>query len=107
VALTGRASVAKGLGVKVTCPAACTFTVTVRLDAATARRYRLGRQALTIGTARGRLQAAGSSTLKVTLTKRARRRLRRAKKPAAVLRLSVKDAAGAATTATRAIALAR
>ena len=64
-------SVGKGAGVTVTCPGSCTFTATLLISATTARKYHLGRKALTIGRATGTLLAAGSKTITVRLSAKA------------------------------------
>jgi Ca2+-binding RTX toxin-like protein len=100
-------SVRKGVGATVTCPAACSFTVSVALSAKTARKYKLGRKALTVGTVRGALLAAGSKKVTVKLSKKAKRRLKRAKKVAVTLKVKATDAAGKSTTKTKAVSLSR
>lgn len=102
-----RLSVARGVGATVTCPAACTFTVSVVLSKKTARKYGLGRKSLTVGTARGTLLSAGSKKVTVKLSRKAKRKLRRAKRVAATLKVKVKDAAGKTATKTKAITLRR
>jgi Ca2+-binding RTX toxin-like protein len=100
-------SVRKGVGATVTCPAACSFTVSVVLSAKTARKYKLGRKALTVGSVRGALLAAGSKKVTVKLSKKAKRRLKRAKKVAVTLKVKATDAAGKSTTKTKAVSLSR
>jgi hypothetical protein len=58
--------VTRGVGVKVRCSSACSFTVKLTITAGTARKYGLDRKALTLG--------RGKSTVKfvrVTLRRRA------------------------------------
>ena len=107
VTISGASSVAKGVGATVACPAACSFSVSIVLSAKSARKYGLGKKAVIIGTARGTLLAGGKKTVKVHLSAKARRKLRRVKKLAATLKVSVKDAAGKTTTKTRAVTLKR
>ncbi len=107
VTISGGAGVAKGVGATVACPAACSFSVSVVLSAKTARKYGLGKKVVTIGTARGTLLSAGRKTVKVHLSAKARRKLRRVKKLAATLKVSVKDASGKTTTQTKAVTLKR
>ena len=107
LALVGRPTVRRGVRAKVSCPTACTFTVTVRLAARVARRYRLGRRALAVGTVRGTLSAAGSKTVRVRLTANSKRRLRRARTVRATLRAGIRNTSGASAARKRAIALRR
>ena len=82
---SGKLTVSKGVGVTVTCPASCVFTASLRISAATARRYGLGRKALTLRRVTASLTSAGSKTIRVTPSSRTRRKLRRARTVPAVL----------------------
>ena len=62
----------------VTCPAPCTLAASLTVDAATARRLGL-RGSRTVGTARRSLAAGSSTTVTVTLTRKARQRLARSR----------------------------
>lgn len=95
---TGKMSRAKGIGVTVTCPGACAFTVKLGISAKIARKAGLGRKALTIGTARGSLAAAGDKKVTVKLSAKALKKLKRLKNVAAKLTVAVKDASGTTTT---------
>jgi hypothetical protein len=95
---TGKLSRAKGFNVRVTCPAACSFTVKLGITAKVARKAKLGRKALTIGTAKGSLTAAGDKTVKLKLSRKARNKLRKLKTVPATLSVVVTDAGGKATT---------
>jgi hypothetical protein len=101
---TGRARIATGVPLAVTCPSACQFAVTLKLDARTARRFGLARRA---GVVRGSLLQAGRKTARLRLTAKARRRLRRASSVRASLGLKVTDAAGKVTTASKKVTLRR
>jgi hypothetical protein len=93
-----RLAKAKALTLTTKAGASGTFTATAGVDAATAKRLRLGTRATTIGTGRLALPSGGSGTLKVTLTGKARARLRAAKRPVAIaVRIVFEDAAGATT----------
>jgi hypothetical protein len=69
----------KSLRVRFDCVRACTISGRLRLDGAMARRFGLGRGhgAVTIGRGSSSLAAAGSRTLVVSLTARAKRALRK------------------------------
>jgi trypsin len=79
----------KSLRVRFRCERACTISGRLTLSARDAKRFGLGsgRAAVTIGRGSSRLAAAGSGTLTVGLTKRAKRALRNRSR--ASIRLSV------------------
>lgn len=90
-----------------TCSAACRYRVTVVLGAKTAKRLGFGARSTTIATTSGALIAAGKKTARLTLTAKARKRLRRARSALATLRLTVTDAAGKISVQSKAITLRR
>jgi hypothetical protein len=100
----------KRLRVAYRCARACTISARLTIDAATARRLGLaqGAGAVTIGRASGSRATAGSATLGVRLTARARRALRGARR--FTLRVATElrgdDSAGA-VSATRRVAVSR
>jgi Ca2+-binding RTX toxin-like protein len=102
----GTLSRAKGIDVRVTCPAACTFTVKLTIAAKVARKAKLGRKALIIGTAKGTLPKAGDKTVTVKLSAKARKKLKKLRTVAATLTVAVKDA-GSPTTLKQAVKLVR
>jgi secreted trypsin-like serine protease len=79
----------KSLRVRFRCERACTISGRLTLSARDAKRFGLGsgRTAVAIGRGSSRLASAGSGTLTVGLTKRAKRALRN--RPRASIRLSV------------------
>ena len=84
------------------------FTATATVDAATAKRLGLGRKPAKLGTGRLAVTAGGSGTLKVTLTDKARARLKRAKRPVTVaIRIAFKGADGSTTSRTVKLKLKR
>ncbi len=93
-ATTGKLTRTKGVRVKVSCPAACSYSASIVIGKATARKAGLGSKARTIGTVRGSLLKAGSKTVTVKFSKRIRAKLRRTKVVTATLKLAVKDPAG-------------
>jgi hypothetical protein len=102
----GKLSRATGFDVRITCPAACTFTVKLTIAAKVARKAKLGRKALIIGTAKGTLPQAGDKTVRVKLSAKARKKLKKLRTVAATLTVAVKDASGP-TTLTQAVKLVR
>jgi Ca2+-binding RTX toxin-like protein len=89
VAAAGTLRISKALSLVVRCSAACRYKVTIALSAKVAKRFGLGRRAIIIGTASGTLKAAGKKTVKLTLTARARRKLKHATSVAATLRIAL------------------
>ena len=77
------------------CPAACKITGELRF------------KSKKLGSARKSLLAAGPAKLVVKLSKKAKRKVRRAKRGKLTFRLKVTDAAGAATTVTKTVRFKR
>ena len=100
----GKATRSKGVGVNVTCAAACTFKVSLTIPKKLAKQAKIGR---TLGKASGTLLSAGSKKVTVKVSKKARRKLKRKKKVKATLKVVVTNAAGAATTLTKRVTLKR
>jgi Ca2+-binding RTX toxin-like protein len=103
---TGRLSRSAGMKVRVTCPAACSFKLKLTISGKLARRVKLGRKRATIATRRGELTAAGSKTVTVRTSAKARRRLRRLKSVSARLTLTATETSGVTNTK-RALKLVR
>jgi hypothetical protein len=73
-----RRTIRSGLPITVICPADCSARATAQVSAATAKRLRLARRAVTV--ASGELRSArGSATLNLTFARRVRARLQRAR----------------------------
>lgn len=104
---TATASRVKGAAVKVTCSGRCRITATLSVSASVARKARLGRKAMTIGSVRATRSSAGTKTVRVRLTRKARLRLARLKSVRATLKLAVSDASGVTTRKQRSITLKR
>ena len=87
----------KGVRVRFACERACTMRGRLSLGPVSARRFGLGRRdtSVTIGSAAKRLTAAGSSTLTLKLTSRAKRALRN--RPRATISVITTLAAGNVT----------
>lgn len=101
------ASRVKGAAVEVTCSAGCRVTATLSITKSVARKARLGSRAMTIGSSRGSLTSAGSKTVTVKLTSKARRKLARFASVRATLKLAVVDASGKTTRKQKAVVLKR
>jgi DNA-binding beta-propeller fold protein YncE len=78
---------AKGLRIRVTCRPGCTLRGTLTASRSEARRLRLGRRAVTVGSARATLRAGRSTTVTVRLTPRGRKALRRTSRARLALRV--------------------
>jgi VCBS repeat-containing protein len=78
-----------GAKVAVPCAKACRATVALKVDAATARRLGLGRKAAVLATGRATTTKAGSVTVTLKARGRAAKALRRAKRLAATLAVTV------------------
>ena len=85
----------RGLSLSVTCPAACNIGA------------RLSLKGKKLGSAKKALLAAGTAKLKIKLSKAAKRKLRRARKPKLTLKVTVTDAAGKSTVLTKTIKIKR
>jgi hypothetical protein len=94
--------------VRVRCDAACSGTARLTVSRRTARRLRLGRSR-TVGRARVRLAAAGERRVTVKLTRKVRRRMRRARvrRVKARLTVSVRDVDGRRDRARRIVRIRR
>jgi Ca2+-binding RTX toxin-like protein len=92
----GMPSITKGAKITVTCPAACTFTARLGLSAAAAKQRGLGKKALTIGAAKGTLLKAGSRTVTINVTKKARAKLKKVKSLRTTLTVSIRGPIGKA-----------
>jgi len=98
---------AKGVPVILTCAGRCRFSATLSITARVARKTRLGRRAMTLGTARGTLTAAGTKSLTVRLAPRTRRRMARLATVPALLKVTVVGPSGATTRKQRSVRLKR
>ena len=74
-----RRAIRNGLAMSVTCSRACSGRITLRVDRRSSRKLRLGRKAQTIGRAKFALQAKGTKSLRVRISRGARRALGRAR----------------------------
>ena len=101
----GTPSIRQGVGVTVACPGSCAFTVSIVLSAKLAKRYGLSGKDRVLGSVRGTLLKAGSKNVKIKLSAKARRKLRRVRRLVANLQLTVKDAAGHTTRKTKRLTL--
>jgi len=106
-----RRVIARGLGLQVACSEACAITAELVLDPRTARRLRLvkggRRQPLVIARATAQVQGPDRTALKLRLTRKVKRRLRRARKLRATLQVLATDAAGNTRTARKRVRFRR
>jgi hypothetical protein len=99
----------RGLPVRVTCGEACGISVALSIERAAARRLGVaGRSGATVlGTARAVRAAAGTNTLRVRLTRKARAALRRSRQVAVTVQVLVSDASRNGTLLQRDLTLVR
>jgi hypothetical protein len=103
--LSIKAIVAKGLAIKLSCPAACSVTAELRVDKRTARTLRLGRSRVL---ARGKktLRAAGDARVTLKVVSKARKRFKRLRKAKVTLKTTT-TMAGQSTPTSRSLKLKR
>ena len=95
------------LPVTVSCDEPCTIDISAFIDSALAKRLGLISRQVAIGRGAKSLPRGGKATVNVKLSKKARKRLRRAKKVTVTLKAVVKDASGNKRTTTKKIVLKR
>jgi hypothetical protein len=98
--------IAKGLTEIVSCNEACSIASALTVDAKTAKKLHIART-LVVGRAKATLTAAGKTTLKVKLSRKAQKALKKASKVKLTLRTTAKDAAGNVRTVTKRVTLKR
>lgn len=100
---------AKGLPVTVGCDEACQVTVRLLLGRVQAKKLGIVSAAttVTVGKRSINLTGAGTKTVTVKLTAKAKKGLRRARKVTLTVKVDAKDAAGNASQATRRVAVPR
>jgi RTX calcium-binding nonapeptide repeat (4 copies) len=103
--LSIKAILAKGLAIKLSCPAACAVTAELRVDKRTARTLRLGRSRVL---ARGKktLRAAGDARVTLKVVSKARKRFKRLRKAKVTLKTTT-TMAGQSTPTSRSLKLKR
>ena len=97
---------ARGLKIRVSCPAACTILADLRTDRRLARKLRLPRSRKLAG-ARKTLRAQGSATLTLKVARKAKRRFKRLRKATVTLRVRTTGADGKTATVSRKLKLKR
>jgi hypothetical protein len=98
----------KGLPVTVYCSEACVVETRVEVDAGTARKLKLGKKAVTIGTGKASLPGQGSGKVTVKLTAKAKKALKRSKSLKVKIVTLARDSAGnASKPATKTVTLKR
>jgi hemolysin type calcium-binding protein len=103
--LSIRAIAARGLTIRVACPAACAVTAELRVNRATARKLRLGRSRV-LARGKGRRRSAGSLRVTIRVVRKARKRFRRLRRATVTLRTRTKIGKRT-TTASRSLKLRR
>jgi len=104
----GKVLAGSGVGIRLTPTTACVARVALAVTAKEARRLKIGRKALTLGTSRATtLQAGRSTTVSVTLTRAYRRKLRAATSIKGNLVVACADAAGGTFSGAVAVRLRR
>jgi hypothetical protein len=88
-----KALLAKGLPVTVSCSEACKFVLSLVVDAKTAKKLHLSR-VVTVGRANGTLTTAGKKKVVVKLTKKAKKKIAKAKKVVITVKTTATDTAG-------------
>jgi hypothetical protein len=85
----------KGLLIEIECLSRCSIDAALFASASTADRFKLApRRAVRVARGRKSLSAAGSTKVRVKLTRKANRRLRRARRLSLTLRVSVTGVGG-------------
>ena len=100
-----KAVLAKGLALTATCSEPCTVKLQLVVDKRTAKKLKQGKKPTVIGTLTRSL--AGSARLKVKLTGKAKKALKRAKSVKLSVRAVATDAAGNAATLAKTVTLKR
>jgi Ca2+-binding RTX toxin-like protein len=100
-------ALASGIPIQVRCPARCRASATARAGKSIARRLRLGRQATRVAGGAKTLEGAGSATLVLQPTAKAKRRLRRARRVKLAISVTLTDGAGKTTGAGGSLTLVR
>ena len=90
-----KAVLAKGLAVTASCSEPCTLKLQLVIDKKTAKKLKLGKKPTVIGTLTRSL--AGSAKLKIKLTGKAKKRLKKAKSVKLSVRAVATDPAGNAS----------
>lgn len=100
----------RGLRMRVACRRACRTSIIARVSGRDARRLRLSRsskRAVIVGRGSRSLSRAGTATVKVRFTRKAKARLRRQRQVRLILRITAKPKSGASQSVTRKLKLRR
>jgi hypothetical protein len=100
-----RAALRRGIKVRVRCGEPCRATITLRVDARTAKRFKLGKRTTTIGRKVVRLRARRTRTITVFFNKKARRALARARRIRVIVGVVAQDRNGNRTRRTKRVLL--
>jgi hypothetical protein len=96
---------AKGLAIIASCSEPCTLRLQLVVDKKTAKKLKLGKKATVVGTLTR--SVSGTAKLKVKLTGKAKKRLKKAKTVKLTVKAVATDAAGNAATKTAKLTLTR
>lgn len=102
-----RAALSKGVRLKLRSDEAATGTIAIQIPAATVRKLKLGRKAITFARGTARISRAGSVSFRFKPKPSLRRRLARQRRLTLRVVVRVKDGAGNAASVTRALKLTR
>ena len=91
-------AVKKGLVVTLRCPEACTAKVSATVNKRTAKAYGLGKRATVVAKGTGKAGSAGTVEVELTFTKKAKRKLAKAKKVKLALTAKLALASGSVET---------
>jgi Ca2+-binding RTX toxin-like protein len=96
-----------GLTVSTSCPAACSLSAQATISASNAKKAHItaAGKSVVVGTGHATLLAAGSVKVKINLTSKAKRDLKRLGRFTIAISITAKNAAGATTTTTKTITI--
>jgi hypothetical protein len=92
---------------RATCSEACGLVVSLLIDARTARRLGIASRTVVIGRGRAQLDQAGSTKVRVRISKKVAKRLRKARRLKLSVRVQATDLAGNRRTVTRKLRVKR
>jgi Ca2+-binding RTX toxin-like protein len=101
-----KALLKSGLTLSTSCPAACSLSAQASVNASTAKKAHIaGAKSVVVGSGHATLLAAGSVKLKINLTSKAKRGLKRLGRFSIAIKLTSKSAAGVIVTSTKIVTI--
>jgi hypothetical protein len=97
----------KGYAVRAACPSRCSVVASIVLDRKTARKLRLARKAVALGTAKASLTGGAPRTLTVKVARRYKRKLGTLERLSLILKVSARSASGDVDGFSRRLSLRR